>query len=200
MLWVFDSGDLALDFANTADWHASEAPTNYLTSYQDLVAWSQEAGVLSQVGAKKLRARAKLHGGKASRSLARALRLREIIYRIFSATASGQEPADVDLEWFNADLSKAMAHARIQRSDGIFAWEWEASENEFDQMLWPVARAAADLLTSEKLNRVGECADDRGCGYLFIDVSKNHSRRWCSMESCGNRAKARRFYQQKKKS
>jgi len=57
-----------------------------------------------------------------------------------------------------------------------------------------VARSAAELLTSDNVDRVRECEDDRGCGYLFIDQSKNRSRRWCSMESCGNRAKARRYY------
>jgi predicted RNA-binding Zn ribbon-like protein len=51
------------------------------------------------------------------------------------------------------------------------------------------------LVTSKEIKRVGECADDRGCGYLFIDTSRNHSRRWCSMEACGNRAKAQRHYQ-----
>jgi predicted RNA-binding Zn ribbon-like protein len=60
-------------------------------------------------------------------------------------------------------------------------------------MLWPVVRDAADLLTSKELNRVGRCADER-CGWLFVDTSRNRSRRWCSMESCGNRAKARRHY------
>jgi len=71
-----------------------------------------------------------------------------------------------------------------------FSGSWPAADY-LDRPLWPVARAAADLLQSEQLERVGECADDRGCGYLFLDTSRNHSRRWCSMESCGNRAKAR---------
>jgi predicted RNA-binding Zn ribbon-like protein len=67
-------------------------------------------------------------------------------------------------------------------------------------MLWPVARSAADLLTSaEELARVGQCADDRGCGWLFFDTSRNHSRRWCAMKDCGNRAKARRHYRRQRK-
>jgi predicted RNA-binding Zn ribbon-like protein len=66
--------------------------------------------------------------------------------------------------------------------------------NRMDIILWSVACSAAELLTSEKADRVRECKDDRGCGYLFISQCKNHSRRWCSMESCGNRTKARRHY------
>jgi predicted RNA-binding Zn ribbon-like protein len=64
--------------------------------------------------------------------------------------------------------------------------------------MWPVVHSAAELLTSPHLDRVRQCADDRGCGFLFFDTSRNGSRRWCSMESCGNRAKARRHYQRTK--
>jgi predicted RNA-binding Zn ribbon-like protein len=66
---------------------------------------------------------------------------------------------------------------------------------DLDEMLRPVARSAADWLVSADVDRVRLCADDRGCGYLFVDTSRNRSRRWCSMESCGNRAKARRHYE-----
>jgi len=61
-------------------------------------------------------------------------------------------------------------------------------------MLWPILRSGADLLASEDRERVGQCADDRGCGWLFFDASRNRSRRWCNMEDCGNRAKAKRHY------
>ena len=65
-------------------------------------------------------------------------------------------------------------------------------------MLWPVVQSAVDLMTSPELDRVGQCADDRGCGWLFVDTTKNRSRRWCDMRDCGNRAKARRHYAKKK--
>ena len=61
-------------------------------------------------------------------------------------------------------------------------------------MLWPIVESAAELLTSERRSRIGQCADDRGCGWLFLDATKNRSRRWCAMGDCGNRAKARRHY------
>ena len=71
--------------------------------------------------------------------------------------------------------------------------EFSGDEDALECMLCPVVRDAADLLTSRELERVGRCADER-CGWLFVDTSRNRSRRWCSMESCGNRAKARRHY------
>jgi predicted RNA-binding Zn ribbon-like protein len=195
--WDFDSGNLALDFVNTVEWRGSDQPAEHLTEYGDLVSWGHEAGILRALDAKKLLERAQGSSSNASRALSRSIQLRELTYRIFSASAADAQASQADLASFNADLSRAMSHSRIRTANGGFAWDWEARERAFDQMLWPVIRAAADLLTSDELERLGECADDRGCGYLFIDTSKNHSRRWCSMESCGNRAKARRFYRQK---
>ena len=129
----------------------------------------------------------------AAQSLERAIRLRETCYRIFSAVAGGGSPKVVDIETLNAFLPEALAHMGIVQGDGIFTWEWASSEGDLDQIIWPVARAAADLLTSQTVSRVGECLGD-GCGWLFLDMSRNRSRRWCSMEECGNRAKARRYY------
>ncbi|MCB0153982.1 MAG: CGNR zinc finger domain-containing protein, partial [Anaerolineae bacterium] len=56
--------------------------------------------------------------------------------------------------------------------------------------------SAAELLTSDRLNRVGQCAGE-SCGWLFLDTTRNHSRRWCEMEHCGNRAKAKRHYRRR---
>lgn len=197
MSWDFDSGNLALDFVNTVEWRGSDQPAEHLTAYGELVSWAQEAGMLSAPDAQKLLEGAESSSSNVSRVLSRSIELRELIYRIFSAQAADAQASQANLASFNAELSRAMTHSRIRTADGGFAWDWEARDEAFDQMLWPVIRAAADLLTSDELGRMGECADDRGCGYLFVDTSKNHSRRWCSMESCGNRAKARRFYRQK---
>jgi predicted RNA-binding Zn ribbon-like protein len=62
---------------------------------------------------------------------------------------------------------------------------------------WWVARSAAELLTSKELTSVRECAG-YDCGRLFMDGTKNRSRRWCDMASCGNRAKGRRHYERRK--
>lgn len=74
-----------------------------------------------------------------------------------------------------------------------FVWGWDDAAPALDRPLWPVARSLAELLTSDELPRVRECAADN-CAWLFIDTSKNRSRRWCDMAVCGNRAKARRHY------
>jgi predicted RNA-binding Zn ribbon-like protein len=78
-----------------------------------------------------------------------------------------------------------------------FTWEWVHPESSLDSMLWPVTRAASELLTSDDLAYVRRCASE-SCGWLFLDKTKNHRRRWCEMKTCGNRDKARRYYQRQK--
>jgi predicted RNA-binding Zn ribbon-like protein len=129
--------------------------------------------------------------------LERAIALREAIYRIFSAISHERPPQAADLATFNAELSGALVQSRIVSTAEGFTWDWADAEEALDCMLWPVVHDAAGLLTSEELDRVGRCADDR-CGWLFLDTSRNRSRRWCSMEDCGNRAKARRHYKRKR--
>jgi predicted RNA-binding Zn ribbon-like protein len=190
-------GRLSLDFVNTADWHASDHPVEFLTSYSDLVAWSQHVGILTDHQAQRLLKKAARRPGDASAVLERAIALREAIYRIFSAISRGRPPQAADLATFNVELSEALAQSRIVSTAEGFTWDWAGAEDALDWMLWPVAHDAAGLLTSEELDRVGQCADDR-CGWLFLDTSRNRSRRWCSMEDCGNRAKARRYYERKR--
>lgn len=186
-------GRPGLDFANTADWHASDQPVEFLTSYSELVAWSQHSGILTQHQGQQLLENAALQPLHAAAVLERAIALREAIYRMFSAISHGHVPQAADLAAYNAELSRMLSCSQIASGAEGFFWEWGGAENDLDRMLWPVVHDAADLLTSEELSRVGQCSDGR-CGWLFLDTSRNRSRRWCSMEDCGNRAKARRHY------
>jgi predicted RNA-binding Zn ribbon-like protein len=99
----------------------------------------------------------------------------------------------------NGALHQASAQLEICPSARGFEWTWVLDEDDFDWVLWPIVRSAADLLTSEDLGKVRECARN-GCDWLFVDSSKNHSRRWCTMTVCGSRVKAHRYYQRRKES
>ena len=194
----FEAGDLSLDFANTSNWHASEHPEESLHSYSDLLAWGKAAGLLSPELAHRLTRLAQEHPDVAERAFHAAIQTREAIYRIFSNRHAGKPVSDKDLFELNALVHEAIPHRQLVPIDDHFRWEWKPEGREPDLILWEVAFAATELLTSDKVGWVRECEDDRGCGYLFLDLSKNHSRRWCSMESCGNRAKARRHYSRSK--
>lgn len=190
-------GELALDFTNTVSDHDVENRNEHLQSYVSLLAWARHTGILTNAAALRLQQKAARQPVEAQIVLDRAIALRESLYRIFLAAAGGEKPAAGDLNVLNASLALALSHARVVPVQEGLAWGWERSEDALDQILWPVARSAADLLTSDRIGRVRECNGDT-CGWLFVDTSKNHSRRWCSMSDCGNRAKAHRFYKRKR--
>ena len=191
---VLQSLQLCLNFTNTQKWHASTQPIEQIASYAMRVDWARGAGLIDDVQMQQLSAAAAQNPGAAEATRQAALELREAIYRIFTDLAHAHAPAATDLELLNAALGNALAHARVEATDGAYEWGWSDGD-QLDRIIWPLARSAGELLTSAWRGRVGQCADDRGCGWLFIDTSKNHSRRWCDINDCGNRAKARRHYQ-----
>jgi predicted RNA-binding Zn ribbon-like protein len=128
-----------------------------------------------------------------------AITVREVMFRIFSQVAEDASPVQSDLLILNNVLSKVMVQARLVPEADGFIWGWVNEEGVLDRVLWPVVRSAADVLTSEELHEVRVCAAS-DCSWLFLDTSKNQSRRWCNMKSCGNRAKARRHNERKKQS
>ncbi len=195
-LFEFTGGRLCLDFANTLSGGRAR-PTERLTSYRELVAWGRQAGVLSDGDARHLARAAAQHPRDAARTLADAIALRETLYRIFAAGIEESPAAEADLGTLNAALSRALDHLRVTPRSRGFEWAWAAEEDALDRMLWPVVRSAADVLVSEEVGEVRRCGGDN-CDWLFLDTSRNHSRRWCDMRGCGNRAKARRYYARRK--
>jgi predicted RNA-binding Zn ribbon-like protein len=185
-----EAGALALEFANTADWHASENPVESLNRYADLVHWAARTHLIAGPEVELLLQRADKTPSLAETIRISAINLREAIYRLFAAA---QPSTAADLAILNEVLHQALPHLQLNQAGSSFAWVWANNDQTLDQLLWPVAYAAAALLTSDLLERVKECEDDRGCGFLLLDMSKNRSRRWCSMDSCGNRAKVRRY-------
>ncbi len=198
-IFDFTGGLLCLDYANTVEDRPDIHPRELLNSYNDLVSWGQQAQVLTELEGQQLHEEAARRPAEASRVLEYAIAVREAIFRIFKAVTKEVSPEEDDLVSLSSAVADAQAHARIvSKADG-FDWDWSGNANELDRMMWPVVRSAANLLTSDELDDVRVCASET-CNWLFMDTSKNHSRRWCDMKSCGNRAKARRFYGRKKSS
>lgn len=192
-------GNLSIDFINTLGSYKSKNPLDHIKTYNDLVEWGRQMDALAAQEAEKLLEQASGLPKEAEAVLHRARELRQAIYAIFTATTEGRSSSEAWLDTLNAELSHALPYRTLSQADGGYIWTWQAAEVALDRMLWPVALAAADLLTGDKgqLERVRECAGDT-CGWLFIDMSRNHSRHWCDMRDCGNRVKAQRHYQRKK--
>jgi predicted RNA-binding Zn ribbon-like protein len=190
---------LALDFANTVDWHAGPRPRETLRNYADLIAWAFRRGLLDNPSVRSLARRARSRPARAAAVLVEAKAWREALYRIFTAAVHGREPRAADVEIFNRAWARRVSRFRIMRDRGRFVRTWDDSLDPLARALGEILCSAADLLTSDAIERVGQCADDRGCGWLFFDVSRNKSRRWCDMKDCGNRAKAKRHYDRSKK-
>lgn len=187
-------GKLCLDFANTVEPRHGDDRHDYLAGYPDLVRWSEHAGALSEEEARRLLLVGEARPAEAAHTFEWALALRETIYRGFSAVAYGGRVEEADLKMLTSAHLEALAHYRIVPAGEGFEWK-AAGIDGLGRPLWRVSLSATELLTGGELDRVKACpAGEGGCAWLFVDESKNKSRRWCSMESCGSRAKMRRMY------
>lgn len=189
---------LCLDFANTRYWRGTDAPTEELPTPAALLGWCGQAGRAVPSLAARLAARWADSPAEAAAGQDTAMALREALYRIFAAHAAGQGPAAADIGAFNAALEAAPARRRLVCDDaGAWAWAVPDGPAEIPALLAPVLWSAADLLAGPRQARVRACSNP-ACGWLFLDDSKGANRRWCSMASCGNRAKAHRHYARQK--
>jgi predicted RNA-binding Zn ribbon-like protein len=194
--YTADSGHVVLDYVNTLSWRTRAEKVEFMSNYLDLVTWGVISGLLTEEQARSYLEEASKAHEQAAAVYLRSIALREALYHILSAYSSTAPPALADIAVLNQELAQALSFRRLKWSEDGFNWSWEEGPGDLESLLWKIAGAAADLLTSATLERVGEC-QGVGCGWLFIDTSKNHSRRWCDMEGCGNRAKARRHYKRK---
>jgi len=191
-------GALCLDFVNTVG-DRPDPKNEHLHTYADILSWARQASILTNDQVVDLRNYSEQKSGEADEVFARAVSLRESLYNTFAALATGSQPSEREVAVLNRWLAESLAHLRLEESDGDFSWSWSGSDTALERMLWPVVRSAGDLLASGEAQQVRECASD-SCSWLFVDRSRTHRRRWCDMKTCGNRAKARRYYQRKRTS
>jgi predicted RNA-binding Zn ribbon-like protein len=187
-------GALCMDFANTVYGHGETPIHEYLYDYGDLVLWSCHAGILGEQKARQLSQAVDQNAAEAEAVFKQAINLRETLFRLFTDIAQDRTPAADDLDQVHTAWRKALSHSHLIQSPDGFQLEWK-DEAGLDCMLWQITDSAMRLLTSEAARRVKQCS---GCDWLFVDRSRNHQRRWCSMDQCGNRSKMRRRYQREK--
>jgi predicted RNA-binding Zn ribbon-like protein len=197
-----EGGHLALDFVNTVGGLRDEPPSaadELLVSYEDLLVWCVRLDVISDAEAGKLSGAAARDEKGARRALRRAHELRELLYATFRPVADGAEPPPELLDKLRDADRDALAQARLAPANdgaGAMRWTWPAPR-ELTDPLRPITHAAVELLTNGPLEHMKTCGC---CRWLFVDQSRNHSRRWCSMQECGTQMKQRRFVERRRRS
>jgi predicted RNA-binding Zn ribbon-like protein len=192
----FIGGSLCLDFVNTVGGRISSgAKRDYadrivgekFETFGDLAAWGRMAGILTSTQASGLAHQA------GAPLLDRVILFREALYRVAKSVVEAWTPPAEDLELLNREITTAGTHRRLAFSHGKLVRTWNDSSTP-ERILWTVAESAFELLPSPEAASLRQCPGEE-CGWLFLDTSRNHARRWCQMKICGNRAKVRRFRQ-----
>jgi predicted RNA-binding Zn ribbon-like protein len=182
---------LCLGLVNTVLWRRGDAPVERLQSYPDLVATVARAGWLDSPDA--LLEVAAAHPRRAKTALASAIELREMLFALLSNVAAGGVPTASDLKPLNAQLNVSLGHVRMAGTGKRLTTTWWPA-NDLDLPVWQVTASACAVVTSDDRDRLKQCPGEQ-CGWLFVDESSNHSRRWCDSRLCGNRARVRAHYQ-----
>lgn len=189
-------GNPALDLVNTLDWRfRPSGPEELLPSYDDLLRFTEQSGLLNTRQAQGLRRNT--DHSVAMRALQQARHLREAAAEIFYAIVDERTPSPDSIKKLDDYLHTAQANRTLRWRSSRVELAWPSDPPQPGLPGWLLAQSAVDLLIAEQIRLIRECGDP-GCRWLFLDTSKNHSRRWCDMKICGNRMKARRFKAQRR--
>ena len=184
-------GALCLDFCNTGQPMMESSQREWLPDFAELIGWLATAGAISGKQAAALRAAGERSPEAARKLWARAIRFRQALARVLLAKAEDRAAAEEDLRALEAEYARTASFARLAPTADGFAWALDADGRELEAALRPLAESAVSLMTSERIARLRRCGNST-CYWLFIDETKNCSRRWCEMASCGNLMKVRR--------
>lgn len=191
-----DGGCTCFDFINTVNSRSEEdEPYEYLGSYGEFMKWSGRVELLPRERIKKLSGYADANPKEAGRTLEEIKQVRELMYRIFSAIAAEAPVGDSELDTFNTRLAESISKLQFVSGGDELQLSWKTGEPDLNEPLWRVMKSAFDILTEEPAGRIKEC---EACGWIFLDQSKNKSRRWCNMQTCGSAHKAKKYYYRKK--
>jgi len=185
--------ELCLEFANTRFWRGSHPETETLNDISDVLSWCERAKLIDGRSAGEIGAWERAHRTEAEHLFDRAIAARETIYTLLCAKAAGRGVADRDVDALNQLLAGAPCRVNLIFTKDGNMWRLPSAPPDVANLLAPVLWSVGDLLAGDRLQRVRLCANEK-CRWLFLDDSKSGTRRWCSMSSCGNRAKAHRHY------
>jgi predicted RNA-binding Zn ribbon-like protein len=184
-----DGGNLSLNFVNTVYDRHGPPYEGYLHNYLDLITWSHYTGAINTSQKKRLLEISRKNQDQANQIYKSSIQLREAIYEFIVSMIDREDVPPVNMPLINQWLSKAFSNLELTQLENRFVLDWKTENFGLESVLWPIIRSFVDLITSDDRKRIKQCSN---CGWVFVDNSKNKSRRWCSMEICGNRVKAQR--------
>jgi predicted RNA-binding Zn ribbon-like protein len=199
LLWPFDrfadERVLCLDFVNTVSWRGKPDPSETMAHPASWIEWMRQHQALPVEAIAELKRRAEMWPTEAETAYIRAVEFRESLYRLLCDAVQGKN--SMEKSAFDDVLEPALERVRIRFDSGRYHWNFEGTPVDWETALFPVALSAAQLLTSNWVEKLRTCGREE-CLWLFLDLTKNHSRKWCDMTTCGNVMKARRNYAKRK--
>ncbi|RBL90573.1 CGNR zinc finger domain-containing protein [Chitinophaga flava] len=190
-----DGGIFCLDFVNTVCNRNKPEPFDYLSGFKELLEWYTRTGVLSTKVIHTLERLAKGYPQKAAMVFDKSIQLRELLLRLFIAAIQRKAPGSADVQLFNTYIADAYANIEIAWKPSLGQGELSFNAPALEQVNWWLVKSALELYTSKTLQQVRQCP---ACGWLFLDKSRNSSRKWCSMSTCGDIHKVQQYYQRNK--
>jgi len=187
-----DGGNLSLNFVNTVEYRNEEFAVDFLHHYLDLITWANFADGVGDYQKEMLQGLSQEKSNEAKQIYCEAIQLREAMYEYIINLINQEEVRPASMQMINQWIPRAFSNLELRLVDRDYVLDWNVDNFGLESVLWPIIKAFVDLVTSKNSKRIKRCSN---CGWLFVDNSKNRSRRWCSMEICGNRVKARRFAQ-----
>ena len=190
-----DGGCVCFDFVNTIHSRVEEDSYDYINTYDDLIEWMEKVRLLPSEKLKTLKKQVNTNKKGAQKAVDEIKNKRELLYNFFSPVIHSRAPEKSIIDRFNQSLSDSLSALAIHNDKGDLILGWDNSKVNFYEPLKYIFKNAFDIITTIPQNRFKECGS---CGWLFIDKSKNNSRTWCSMKTCGSIEKAKRYYYRKK--
>lgn len=182
-------GHPAVDFVNTMHSHVGPDPRDYLESVHHVIGWHLHRHLIDAAQARRLATRLTVAQG--NRLLADARALRTTLHALLEGCLHDRPDATA-LARLNREMERLARWRNLEPSTEGFAWHYEITPAHPRSLFAPLVFAAVELLRSLELTRLKSCPPPDGCGWLFIDRSRNGSRTWCNMKTCGNLAKQHR--------
>ncbi|RUT72451.1 zf-CGNR multi-domain protein [Flavobacterium cupreum] len=181
-----DGNHLCLNFINTIFDRTVANPVSLILSKEDWIAWLLKVDLIKKND---------LDQTEILFDLDEIVETRTILFTIFYGLSKKETISRGDLNLFEKLILKVQKATKLQADHGIPAEILQINNSNLNDYLLPIIKSGYELFLSGQIHRIKECGH---CGWLYLDNSKNNSRKWCSMETCGSQIKAKRYYQNKK--